>query len=221
LAVADIYPQQLRLEATPGQSDEWRAATDAKLDQLVRSGYRARVKEVPALLGDATIALVKTPGASAARLTAGDQPRFPTAAGGGLEDLSAQASQLLANLNSVPFGKIGGDLRTISDRIKQFVTSPSLQRSLGHVSASVASLDAILNDAKPQIGPLLDHLKETADQLAGVARDAHRLLQNNGGDANLNDAVQELSDAARSIRSLSDYLSRHPEALLRGKEPSP
>jgi len=221
LAVADIYPQQLHLEAAAGQGEDWRAATDAKFEQLVRSGYRARIKQVPALLGDETIVLARTPGAAAARLGAGDHARFPTAAGGGFDDLSTQASQLLANLNAVPFGKIGGDLRTISDRMKQFVTSSSLQTGLAHVSASVASLDAILNEAKPQIGPLLDHLKETADQLAGVASDAHRLLRDNGGDANLNDAIQELSDAARSIRSLSDYLSRHPEALLRGKRPSP
>jgi paraquat-inducible protein B len=46
-------------------------------------------------------------------------------------------------------------------------------------------------------------------------------MQNNGSDANLTEAVQQLSDAARSIRSLSDYLSRHPEALLRGKGRSP
>jgi paraquat-inducible protein B len=30
-------------------------------------------------------------------------------------------------------------------------------------------------------------------------------------------ALEELSDAARSIRSLSDYLERHPEALIKGK----
>jgi hypothetical protein len=29
--------------------------------------------------------------------------------------------------------------------------------------------------------------------------------------------VEELSEAARSIRVLTDYLERHPEALLRGK----
>jgi paraquat-inducible protein B len=220
LAVADIYPQQLHLEAAPG-SDGWRAVTDAKLDQLVRSGYRARVKQVPALLGEATIALVKTPGAAAARLEPADHARFPTAAGGGFDDLGTQASQLLAHLNAVPFAKIGSDLRTISDRLKRFVTSPSLQTGLSHAGSSVASLDAILSDAKPQVGPLLEHLKETAEQLEGVAGDAHRLLQNNGSDANLNDAVQELSEAARSIRSLSDYLSRHPEALLRGKRDSP
>jgi paraquat-inducible protein B len=29
--------------------------------------------------------------------------------------------------------------------------------------------------------------------------------------------LRELSDAARSLRVLADYLERHPEALLRGK----
>ena len=30
-------------------------------------------------------------------------------------------------------------------------------------------------------------------------------------------ALRQLTDAARSLRSLSDYLTRHPEAILRGK----
>ena len=221
LAVADIYPRELRLEETPGAGENWQGAMRAKLEQLVRSGYRARIKQVPTLLGDETIALVKTPGAPTARLEAGDPARFPTAAGGGLDDLSTQANQLLAHLNALPFDQIGSNLRTISDRLKQFVTSPSLHASLAHASASLASLDAVLGEAKPQVGPLLERLKATAEELAGVAGEAKHLLENTGSDANLNDAIQELTDAARSIRSLSDYLSRHPEALLRGKRGSP
>jgi len=222
LAVADVYPQLLHVQPAQGQGDDgWRAATDAKLEQLARMGYRARLKSVPALVGAATIALVKTPGAAAARLELGDRGRFPTAVGGGFEDLGQQASQLLAHLDTIPFAEIGGHLRTISARLDQFADSPQLQASLTHVSASVASLDAILSDAKPQLGPLLTDLKKTAAQLDGVATEAHRLLKNNGSDANLNEAVHQLSDAARSIRSLSDYLSRHPEALLRGKGRNP
>jgi paraquat-inducible protein B len=222
LAVADVYPQLLHLQPAPGQGgDGWREATDAKLEQLARMGYRARLQSVPALLGAATIALVKTPGAASARLELGDRGRFPTAVGGGFEDLGTQASQLLAHLNAIPFAQIGDHLRTISARLDQFVESPQLKASLTHVSDSVASLDAILSDAKPQLGPLIRDLKKTAAQLEGVAADAHRLMQNNGSDANLNEAVQQLSDAARSIHSLSDYLSRHPEALLRGKGRSP
>ena len=34
----------------------------------------------------------------------------------------------------------------------------------------------------------------------------------------LKTSLRELADAARSLRILSDYLERHPEALLRGKE---
>ena len=37
-------------------------------------------------------------------------------------------------------------------------------------------------------------------------------------DADLPSAIRQLTEAARSIRSLTDYLSRHPEALLRGKK---
>jgi paraquat-inducible protein B len=34
----------------------------------------------------------------------------------------------------------------------------------------------------------------------------------------LNDTLREVSRAARSLRVLTDYLERHPEALLRGKK---
>ncbi len=34
----------------------------------------------------------------------------------------------------------------------------------------------------------------------------------------LQTSLREFADAARSLRILSDYLERHPEALLRGKE---
>jgi paraquat-inducible protein B len=33
----------------------------------------------------------------------------------------------------------------------------------------------------------------------------------------LRDTLQELGRAARSLRTLTDYLERHPESLLRGK----
>ncbi|GEM_PF-2586873 len=223
IAVADIYPQQLHLVAAQSPGDGWRAATDTKFTQLVRSGYRAQLRQVPALIGEQTIALVKTRGGSTARLEAGEPPRFPTAAGGGLEDLSNQAGLLLGNLNSVPFAEIGDNLRTVSARLAQLVDSPDLQSSLTHLGASLASLDAMLSDAKPQVGPLLENLKNTAEQLSAAASEAHRLLQgdNGGGDGNLGEAIQQLSEAARSIRSLSDYLSRHPEALLRGKRKTP
>jgi paraquat-inducible protein B len=37
----------------------------------------------------------------------------------------------------------------------------------------------------------------------------------------LDNTLQEVSRAARSIRVLADYLERHPEALIRGKKGGP
>jgi paraquat-inducible protein B len=34
----------------------------------------------------------------------------------------------------------------------------------------------------------------------------------------MNNALKELSSAARSIRILADYLEQHPEALVKGKK---
>ena len=39
-----------------------------------------------------------------------------------------------------------------------------------------------------------------------------------GQDASLPAAIRELTDTSRTIRSLADYLGRHPEALIRGKK---
>ncbi|MDE2451109.1 MAG: hypothetical protein KGO22_19185 [Gammaproteobacteria bacterium] len=33
----------------------------------------------------------------------------------------------------------------------------------------------------------------------------------------LANTVQEVTEAARAVRSLADYLDRHPEALIRGR----
>jgi paraquat-inducible protein B len=33
-------------------------------------------------------------------------------------------------------------------------------------------------------------------------------------------ALEEVSKASRSVRSLSDYLYRHPESLIAGKKPA-
>jgi paraquat-inducible protein B len=37
----------------------------------------------------------------------------------------------------------------------------------------------------------------------------------------LSQALEKISDASDSLRTLSDYLNRHPEALLHGKKDNP
>ncbi|MEW8428853.1 MAG: paraquat-inducible protein B, partial [Candidatus Thiodiazotropha sp.] len=59
----------------------------------------------------------------------------------------------------------------------------------------------------------------TFTQLGSAASSADRMLnQDSPLMTELSVTLRELGAAARSIRLMSEYLERHPEALLRGKQ---
>ena len=76
-----------------------------------------------------------------------------------------------------------------------------------------------------KIDPLISEVNETVKALAEASKQAEetlRAVENVVGDnsvvtVELTKTLREFSSAARSIRNLSDYLSRHHEALIRGK----
>ena len=55
--------------------------------------------------------------------------------------------------------------------------------------------------------------------MGGAATAATGVLGGAGAnqDQSLAEAIRQIDQAARSIRALSDYLGRHPEALIGGK----
>jgi len=230
---AVIYPRQLEVQAPSGAAAtapgsaasglDWRAATDAKVRQLLRAGFRARLEQTPALVGSQAIALVEERGAAAADLAYdGKNPRIPSAHGSAsVADITSQADQILAKINRVPIQEIGENFRQVTRRLNSLVSSPTTQQSLVHLTKTLAEVDQILGELQPQIGPLLSKLNEAAGQISGTALAAHQLLGGAGdaNPANLPETIRQLDEAARSIRTLTDYLDRHPEALIRGKRP--
>ena len=114
---------------------------------------------------------------------------------------------------------IGADVRQITAHLKTLTGSPQLTDSLAHLDSTLAQVDQVMAQVKPQVGPLVSKLNQAADQLNGTAAAAKGVLSGEGApqDASLPGAIQQLTEAARSIRSLTDYLGRHPEALIKGK----
>lgn len=70
----------------------------------------------------------------------------------------------------------------------------------------------------PDIFELMDDLpiNEIADDLEQTVAGLNQLI-NSEGPYGLNSTLKELTQAARSIRLLAEYLEIHPEALLKGK----
>jgi paraquat-inducible protein B len=222
---AVIYPRQLQLHESAGGAVDLRRATDARVRQLLHFGYRARLQQTPALIGSQSIALVEVKNAATADLAYdGPNPRIPSAPGGSsVEDITAQADQILTKVNHIPIEEIGQNLRQVTSRLNSLVSSPKMDESLGHLTKTLAEVDQMLSQIEPQIGPLMNKLNEAAGQVSGTALAAHQLLGSEGDaqTGNLSETIRQLNEAARSIRTLADYLDRHPEALIRGKRPNP
>jgi paraquat-inducible protein B len=202
--------------------DDWRARADAVLARLIRRGYRLQLTQAPPVLGPAALDLVRldtpTP-APAGGLAKGE---LPTAGVASLESVVARADALLRSAQAVPLADIGRNLKSLTGRLDALAGSPQLADSLAHLHATLASLDQITADVRPQAGPLAAKLTQAAEELDQVAVAANRMLGGagapSGGD--LPDTLRQVTAAARSLRALADDLDRHPEAVLKGK-PAP
>ncbi len=211
----EIEPQSLAL---PIDGDV-RASTDAALQGLIHGGYRMQMGQYPPLVGTATLIFAKSAAGSGG--VSGALPDIPTAGSTGVDELTSKLNVILDKVNAVPIEAIGGDVRQITAHVAQLVSSPDLADSLHKLDATLTSVDQMTREMKPQVGPLVAKLNQTADQLQGVVANANAVIGGGLGaaqDANLPAALGQVTEAARSLRSLADYLGRHPEALVKGKQ---
>jgi len=106
----------------------------------------------------------------------------------------------------------------------QFPTVPGEVEAL---EVSVADIIKKLDQVPFQgIGEDLRKAIGELDQTLVTARvtldSANKMIEPNSElDQQLDNTLQEVSRAARGLRVLADYLERHPEALLRGKQGGP
>jgi paraquat-inducible protein B len=218
-----IAPERLGLqdEVHAGAAfspQEWRRRTDVVLARLIRRGYRLRLSQSPPVLGPSALELVRLDPAppASARLAEG---ALPAAEAASLGSLVARADNLLRAAQSVPLGEIGRNLRSLTGRLDTLAGSPNVADSLTHLHAALANIDQITTDVRPHAGPLAIKLTQTADDLDKAAVAARRMLDGGGApaDANLPDALKQITAAARALRTVADDLDRHPESVLKGK----
>jgi paraquat-inducible protein B len=190
------------------------------LEHLIADGLRARLSQDPPLVGPREVKLDFVRNASSATLASENgMSIIPSIESADIDDMTSKADQIITRFNGLPIKETGDKVLEIATRVDSLVASPRIHDSLEHIDRSVTQIDRTLEQVTPQIGPLMAQLRETANAADETTASANRMM---GGDAtsqnDLPSALRELSDAARSIRVLADYLDRHPEALIRGKQ---
>lgn len=197
-----VYPERLRERLRKGSPDPKKLVADtrARIGGMVEHGLRAQLRSGSLITGQLYVALDFFKDAPKAKLDwASAPPRVPTIPGG-LEELQASVTKIAKKLEQVDFAKI----------------SDGLGQALQTLDKTLQSTDRLVQRVDQDIAPEL-HATLTSARQALEAVD-HAL----GSDSPLQQGTQQtlhdVSRAAGSLRALTDYLERHPEALLRGKK---
>lgn len=204
-----LYPALFRVDksgATPRP-----AAVRAEIGVLIRKGLRARLDRDPPLVGGYRINLDMTSaGAPASAAQASALPQIPFAAGGGLESIAAR-------VNKIPIEQITHNILSISHHVDSLVASPRIKAAMGELEAALRQIHQTTVQAGPQLTQLLTTLYKASDDLDQTAKSTDQFVAGTATQDGLNSVTAEVTEAARAVRSLADYLDRHPEALLKGR----
>jgi paraquat-inducible protein B len=195
------------------------------LNKLIARGVRAQIGSQIPLVGPQNVQLTFIAGHSDSGLLPGNPPGIPTQSGGnGIQGIMTALSNISAKLNSIPLGQIGQDVNTITARAADLATSAQLQQTLENLDKSASNVQSLTASASRQMPQIIAQLRSVAAQADATVRSARTLLNNESGvtatglqTAGLSQTLYQLSEAARAVRQLADYLNRHPSALIRGR----
>ena len=203
----NLQPDRLRIRGTlnAAQSDQSPRALPAQatrdlLDRLVQRGLRAQVRTENLLTGQRYVAFDFVPGASGGKLDWSQQPpQLPTSDASG-DDLQAAVIRILAKLEKLPTDQLAKEAMTAVQQMKS---------TFEGTSKLMAQLDTQL---VPQMGSMLLQARKTLGSVEQTLSSEAPLQQD------LRRTLRDLGAAGQALRTLSEYLERHPESLLRGKK---
>ena len=222
-----LVPVHFTLE--PGRVSMLDLPTDGALDvrmrQLVERGLRVKLESSNILTGQKQVAMDIYKDASPGEMgKQGDAYVIPVL-GGGADDVATAAANLVNRLNSIPFESIGRSLDQTLTGVNALVNDKQLGEALTELRTTLASAQDLVDNLNHGVTTMRQHLPAIAAGLESSVQRTDKLLASlqsgYGGDSRFNRDVSQLlsqlSDASRSIRVLADLLSRHPEALIRGR----
>ena len=195
-------------------------------EEMIRRGLRATLQAPSLISNSKIISLQVVPDDKPAGLAKeGDRYVIPAAEVGGFDSLTASASELLSKINRIDFDKIGSSLVSAATGIDQTINGPQIKATLVALEKAMIDVQDIARKLDTDATPALKRLPAIAVQLQDAVTKANRLIgsvDKGYGDSSkflrdLDRLLPQLTEAARSIRTLADLLSRHPEALIKGR----
>lgn len=209
-------------EASDDDGFEQQYATAA---EAVGQGLRAQLRTGNILTGELFVDIDFFPDAPPATLeTVDGVPRIP-AVPTELEALTATVSGVLDRLAALPLEGLGQQVERIATRIEALVSSPAVTAGVADLATAGADLRALIEALSDRVPPLvattegtLRSLRSTIEATEQTMREVSALLgEGSTTRYQVDQVLQELSRAARSIRGFAETLERDPGAIIRGR----
>lgn len=193
-------------------------ARESLVDYLVEKGLRAQLRTGSLLTGQMYVALDLFSNAKPGRVVRGGKygyPEFPTTPTP-LEEIGSKVAELVAKIEKIPIEQIGKDLGDTIKGAKRITNAPELAESIRSLNGALKELQLLAENLRTQVAPELSAtLEQTRKSLAAADES---ISADSPTQERLRTVLDELAGAARSLKALTDYLERHPEAVLSGKE---
>ncbi len=202
-----FYPERLRALYRTKAKGSAPNGTRELLNALVKQGFRAQLRSGNMLTGQLYIALDLFPKAPPANIKwHKSPPEFPTMQNS-MEQLQTALTQIVQKLEKLPLKELTDDARQTIQRLE----------------TTLKSADTLIRNMDSQIVPearlMLEDARKSLDAVHSTLGSAKQVLSADAPlQRDMRETLQELNRAARSLRTLGEYLERHPESLLRGKQ---
>jgi paraquat-inducible protein B len=193
LVKAELYPLRFgnvyesRAKARPDATDP----AEILLAPLVQQGLRAQLKAANLLTGQQYVDLEFSPDAKPVDFDESRKPMVLPTIPGSFDRLQQQISSIVTKIDAMPFQEMGEELRDV----------------LSAVRVMVKNVDG---QVTPKLADTLTSVEQAVQRLDGLIKQGSPL------NAGAQGTMLEISNAAKALRSLADYIQANPTALLRG-----
>jgi paraquat-inducible protein B len=186
------------MNVQPGRIDRSTAKLSAEdsaavIRRLVQNDVRAQLGTESYITGQKLIIFGTVPDAAPAEVTSSGDTLIVPSAPGGLDQTIAAVNQLANNLNKIPFKQIGDNLNKLLVTANGTLGGPQMKQLLQQLSQTLTTANTTLT---------------MLNQGFGTDSDFQRGLQQ---------LLQQTTATEQSVKTLSDYVNQHPQALLLGR----
>ena len=209
-ALLEVYPDRVQEyvqgEVPPSQEN---------LPAMVALGLRAQLKTGNLLTGALYVDIDIHPEAEPAEVSSERGYTVIPTIPGRFEELAATLASVASRLDQVPFDQIGANLNETAAGMNQLLNSDQTRQTLSSLAELMEDMQEVARQMSegmmPAVTASLAHTERVLSNAEAL------LAPDSPASIELKRLLREMADAARSIRSMAEYLEQHPEALIRGK----